>query len=996
MIYSVLSAKLKPLLSFSFFLLSFLFTSAKAQILINEIMPANSSDFLDPTNNYGGWVEFYNSGETALSLQGCYLSDDPLHPKKYCIPAGNTEIPAKGYLVYWFDHNDLLNTQANFKPDCGGGELVLSDPHGAVVTSLSSPEQILHTSYARLSERSNDWGFCVNPTPGKSNIGSTFSFERCPQPEFSLKGGLYSNAVSVRITCPYGMEIRYTTDGSEPSENSPQWSGSKNFSKTTILRARIMCKGYIPGSVVTQSYIITDREITLPVVSVVTDPKNLWDDEIGIYCEGTNGIPGKCTDRPVNWNCDWSRSANVELIDDSEQVFSQECDISIGGQCSRRWPMKTLKLNAEKKYNGQNHFLYPFFRAKPGLRYKSLYLRNSGDDSQTTTMRDGMLQSIIEGVLDLEHQAYQPTVHYINGEYYGIINLRERNNHNYVYSNLGYDKDSIDLLFGAGAASCGSGETFIELVSQSVNADNVSVYEDITQKVDIDELIAYMVTEMYVANWDWPNNNIKFFRNRNGGKWRWVLFDLDGGFGTININPFEGDRNNNITNCSNVLFVKFFNNLLRNEQFKQRFIDYFTICLGSVFREKRVNAIIDSISGRIRPEIPYHQQRWNNVYAFESSIDHFKLFAAERSEVLLKQMKDFFKLDDPIPLAIKSNVSHATLLMNDIKIPLNAMDGCTFKGNILKLKAIAPIGYKFDRWCLMASDGSDTSVELSTQDEVMLTAWNALNVQAEFSKEDESVLYPAVRINEVSASNDIQMNEYYKKEDWVELYNTTDTPISLAGLYMSIDPENLMQYRIPDVPEDVTRIPPHGYRILWADKMEDLTQLHLPFKLPSEGAVLHLSCFKEDENGGQVLVWKDRFTYTPHTAVQTFGRYPDGSDSTYVMNRNTFTASNFFSLYNVSMPDPITSVEQVFGTGDNGIALYYDAYSATLVVDMQQECPHEQSLVVYSLPGRSEASYRMPAYQTHYTVDLGELSDGYYIAVLYLENGKKEVFKFVK
>ena len=97
---------------------------------------------------------------------------------------------------------------------------------------------------------------------------------------------------------------------------------------------------------------------------MVTDPKNLWDDEIGIYCEGTNGIPGKCTDRPVNWNCDWSRSANVELIDDSEQVFSQECDISIGGQCSRRWPMKTLKLNAEKKYNGQNHFLYPFFRAK--------------------------------------------------------------------------------------------------------------------------------------------------------------------------------------------------------------------------------------------------------------------------------------------------------------------------------------------------------------------------------------------------------------------------------------------------------------------------------------------------------------------------------------------------------------------------------------------------------------------------------------------------------
>lgn len=378
------------------------------------------------------------------------------------------------------------------------------------------------------------------------------------------------------------------------------WNGDKQFAQTILLRARVMGNGYIPGSILTQSYLFSERNFTLPVVSVVTDLKNLWDDEIRIYCEGTN--TGNCMKRPVNWNRDWNRPANFEIPDKSQQLFSQECDIAIGGKCSRMLRMKTLKLNAEKKYDGKNHFLYPFFQAKPGLQYKSLSLRNGGNDLTGTLMRDALQHILFEGMIDLDYQAYQLTVHFINGEYYGIINLRERNNHHLVYANYGYPKDSIDLI-GHYTVYQGTDTDFRTMVSLSTNAADPAVYKDLTESIDLDEFITYFIAEIYGGNSDWPGNNLKIFRNQNQGKWRWILYDLDNGFTNLEVNTFE--RFPNHTSYSVHLFL----NLLKNERFKQRFIDYFTICLGSVLRPERIHQVIDSLGNQILPELPYHRQK---------------------------------------------------------------------------------------------------------------------------------------------------------------------------------------------------------------------------------------------------------------------------------------------------------------------------------------------------------------------------------------------------
>lgn len=1146
------------------------FIGIKAQISFNEIMTGNSSMFMDPTYNYSGWVELYNAGDAAVLLFGYYLSDDPNQPKKYRITSTSKRIPPKGYLVCWFDHNDIRSDQVNFKLDHDGGELALYNISGVEVAKVNYPKQIQNVSYARISEGSEAWGFCTTPTPGASNAGSSFAFERCPEPTFSLTGGVYRNSCNVQISCPAGMVIRYTTDCTEPTNTSTIWtSGStQNFPSTTIIRAKVTAPGYMDGTVVTQSYIVSNRELTLPVSSIVTDPKNLWDNTIGIYVRGTNGIPGNGQNSPCNWNQDWSRPSNFELLKGSEQLFSQQCDIAIGGGWTRSNSVKSLKLSAEKKFDGKNKFDYSFFSAKPNLKFKGLSLRNSGNDFGQTMMRDAVQHCIIEGVLDVEYQAYQPTIHYINGEYYGIINLRERNNQQYVYSNFGYDKDSIDLIEKIAPSEGnynvlnGTIEATNNLINKSINANLDPIYEQIEQLMDIDEFIAYMVVQLYSGNWDWPVNNTKFFRHRNNGKFRWILYDLDGGFASTSYNPFIGEGNSLMSSaCDNVHTVKLFRNLIKNETFKQRFIDYFTLCLGSVYQPERVCHIIDSIAATIRPEVGYA-----NVWGFEGGVSGFKSFANGRPSSLLTMIKNFFSLGDLTQLKLSSNLPNATLVMNEIPVPLGSLDGYTFRGKEISLKAETPPGYRFERWNVLsesshivtpyggrwfyydqgsldetnwyhpaynasswksgnaplgyAKDGivttldygpdpnnkritsymrhsfnlsewnstdkftlnltiddgavvylngtevaryqipsgsvtystwatshainnpdrvtlslpasafkkgtnllavevhqnkgnstdlyldlqiaqnASTPSESYTDNEVTFTVDGALNLQAEFSKKEEDPNHPFVpiRINEVSASNDIYVNEYFKSEDWIELYNATDQPVSIAGLYISREPDNPTQYQIPDSPEGETLIPPYGYRILWADKQEDKHQLHLPFKLAGEGGTLTLTCMKKDATGSESKLWSDELTYVRHSSDHTFGRYPDGSDSLYILHRTSFAAPNIFSFLSQSTPNYSSLEEITAGSGleDSGIALFYQASTGELTLEMQQECASEQALLIYNLPGQVMGKYTIPAGQTSYTVQLNDLPAGYHIAVLHTPSGQKVTFRFIR
>lgn len=870
------------------------------QLLFNEIMPANVSLYMDPTNNFSGWVEFYNASDATQWLYGCYLSDDPANLQKYCICDPSAVIASKDFYVCWFDHNDLDLHQTTFKMDCGGGTLYLSDVTGTIIAQLSYPEQVYNTSYARLTEETDEWGICISPTQGSSNQAGSFATNRCPAPQFSKRGGLYPQPTRVNIQCPDGMTIHYTTDGTEPNEGSAVWDKELNISSSTVLRAQVYKEGYIPGPVITQSYLLSDHTISLPVVSIVTDPKNLYDNEIGIYCIGTNGIGGLGMSS-ANWNCDWARPANIEYYVNGDSAINQMCDISIGGGFTRTSTIKSLKVNAEKKYELLNTLDYPFFWQKPGRKFKSILLRNSGNDFASTMMLDAFQQCLVGGTLDIDYQAYQPAVHFINGEYRGIINLRERNNTQYVYSNYGYDKEEIDMMEKIAPSSSESawelkaGDTLAlqQLLALSENAADDAVYEQLCELMDMDAFIAYLVPEIYGGNYDWPENNIKFFRSRDNGKWYWILYDLDYYcWSTPDYNIFthssHGIYGSNNNTCHTAILIR---NLFKNATFKSRFLDYLCICAGSIYLQERVENMIDSIANNIRTEFGYSMKAWGESNHFDSNISEFKSFNTNRANTVLSQFKGYYSISGTaVALNISSNVTHATLRMNDWVLPLGYMQGKTYTGRNLTLIAEPLPGYTFKGW-YRERNGNETL--LTTDAETVQRISSALTVKAYYEKNNDATDYH-VRINEISADNGIFVNDYYKRNDWIELYNPTDEAVSLAGLYLSNSIENLQEYCIPNAPEEEVTIPAHGYRIVWADDLLSLSQLHVPFKLATEGECVLLSNF--DETG--TLVWCDSITYPEIKDLNTFGRFPDGADACYRFSRPSFLATNKYNSLN--------------------------------------------------------------------------------------------------
>ena len=1169
----------KTRFSLNFFLIScvaILFNAIPlhADIYINEIMPANVSYKFDPTWNFGGWIELYNNGETAVSLWTWRLLDEA--GNAWTIPNSSAKIAAKGYYVIWFDHNDLLNTQASFKLNCEGGTLTLKS--GTTIKATATyPASIPNTSYARTTDGGTTWSLCNTPTCQGSNNNATFVEERCPAPTFDVPGGLYTTSKATKCIIPTGYTLRYTTNGDEPTETSTQsTTGNFSFTQTTVLRAKLFKTGLIPSECITHSYIINTRKFTLPVISIVCNPKYLWDDSVGIYTTGVNGIAGNGSGTTrVNWNQDWSRPVNIELMKQGAVTpfFEQQAEVCIAGGWSRGWDEKSFQVSAERKYEGKNRFDYNLFTSKPAMRLKSIYLRNSGNDASYKgggMMKDATIQTLVEGAIDIDHQAYQPYVHYINGVYYGIINLRERNNRQFVESNYGYEEDSVDVFEmnpdDGYVQLTGDKTAFSSLLSLSANAANEATYKKICNLVDIDDLLAYLSLELYISNWDWPQNNVKGFRNRNGGKFRFTLYDLEGGFSSSNNNAFTQFANKEYYTFDDgtyrqIEFVTMVLNLLKNETFKRRLIDYYTIMTGSMFNANRVSNITDSLATNIKGEIGYHESKWGGSNV--ALVAALKSFATARPAYAISTLKSYFGLGTSQNVTLLSDTEGGKLFVNGIPIPLNKFSGALFTPAVLK--AEAPAGYKFAGWItngttsstttvldysnsnwnyyasgaldgtswystnysttgwstgaspigyrganspnmadlasivsglgcttfyarnaftlkntpsasdiytvnlriddgavvyvngtevgryqmptgtisystssstyamanpettsmtipytllqkgtnviaiethnygqsssdlymnaqVTASVGSQTGTTnyYSTEPEIDLPSSSNLTLTASFTATDELQKVPAVRINEVSASNAIYQNEYFKQNDWLELYNSTDQAIDVAGMYLSDDSTKLTKFQIPAGFISLTIIPAHGYRIIWCDKLVTSSELHASFKLASEGAI-----YLSKGVSANVLDWVDGFKYTAHGPDRTYGRYPDGANEQYVFNRPSF---NIYSPYNVFIQEgtlPTVGIEEIL-VSDQNCSIYYDSNAKQINVLITNESnPQKADLYIVNTLGQLQLRQTLPGGETSHTISVDNLGTGCYIASVQHANGSITATKFV-
>ena len=731
--------------------------STASKLVVNEIMARNIDMMLDPSYNYGGWIELYNPTSSAISLNGLYISYDKNDLKKVLIPSGNGSVPANGFKTLWFDHYDTGNEYSNnaknqidFKIYPEGDTIYISDKNGNLLLTQICPPAIARTSYARKTDGGDEWGYTYTPTQGKSNAGSVFAEEQLDLPEVDKTGTVYTTDLDIHVSIPEGATLRYTTDGSTPDLDNGSTSEDGVFhignKKNYVYRFRLYKDGYLPSDVATHTYIFNSSNYYLPIVSVVTNPDNLYGDQIGAYVDGKNGITGRGPNGGPNSNKNrgWDRPVNFEFIvpnQDKEYcvAINQGVDFEVSGGWSRHFPpAPSFKLKAGKEY-GENFFAYPVFTQKPYIKNKAILIRNGGNDCDCRIVDAAIHEIILSSGLYLDCQAYQPSHVFINGKYQFMFNIRELNNKNFAYSNYGIDKDEVDQFEYAGGFAVKEGDditykkwtTLCNDLSSNPTDDNI--WKQICELGDIDEVCNFFATQLYVGSEDWVtnNNNTKGFRDRNGGKFHFVFMDVDEAFKRTDLfsqfNANKGSQGGgggggwggwggwgggfNDTSLTDLL-----SNLLTRQEFRKRFIDTYCIVAGSVFDADRASEIIHKMAAFSEAALaldgknPWDAQGTYNAKNYDISgrtlLDD--VTNPSKRDTRMNAMKNFFSLADGYDVTIQSNLDKASLILNDVKIPTGKLEGTVFAPAVLT--AVAPAGYQFKGWKVDGATGKTTQI----------------------------------------------------------------------------------------------------------------------------------------------------------------------------------------------------------------------------------------------------------------------------------------------
>ena len=675
-------------------------------LVVNELMASNAGEVMSPATNFDSWIEFYNPGNEDVNLIGMYLSIDADNLMMWKIPSGTGTVPAKGFKVVWLGSNDIKSNQAPFKLDCDGGTVYLSDKNGQVITCQDYPEAMSRTSYARKTDGGDEWGWTAMATPGATNTTAVFADNRLPEPVVDKGSQIFKGSLTIKVDVPEGTTLMYTTDGSVPTSTSSQnKTGQFTINKTTNFVFRLFQDGYLPSVPVTRSYIMTNDIYTVPVVSIVGNEKYFTDPMWGIDVEGKNGKTGNGRENdPANWNMDWDRPVNFSYISPTEgMLFNQDVNISVSGGWTRMVEPRSMKLKSNKIFDGQNRFDYSFFPQKPYIRNKAILLRNGGNDVWQSHARfmDPALTTIVQrSGIDLDVQSTIQVIEYINGKFRGVVNLRETNNDKFVYANYGYDDEEIDF-FENGTFKNGTDETFKQLCNLAKKVNSPGVYDEVKALLDVDEFCNYMAAELFLGNDDWPGNNIKAYRSRNDGRYRFILFDLDYAFwpwGTKSGYSQVLDEN------SWVNTVSLFLNLLKHDGFRRQFIDTFCIMAGSIFEKQRATAIVDELATAMRPMSELDGYVPDN--AANTIKTKLRTWLSTTTN-LLQQYKPM-KLTNvkPMSVALGTDIDEANLYINGLHVPYASFDGQLFAP--VTIEAKAPAGYVFSSW----KKGASATIEL--------------------------------------------------------------------------------------------------------------------------------------------------------------------------------------------------------------------------------------------------------------------------------------------
>ena len=648
-----------------------------ADLFINEVA-ARGTDYADEAGDFEDWIELYNGSNAPINVGGLFLTDDEDNLTKWQIRT-SLEIAPNDHLVIWTDSDPEEGPlHTNFKLSGGGGELALVqvlNNSTSIIDSVHFGDIPFKATYGRQNDGANNWITFGEITPDATNNGADLWLA---PPSFSLDNGAYNGNQSLTLSHPQsGIQIYYTTDGSDPSTSSSFYNNPITITDNQAVKAIAVKSGYTNSRPGLRSYLI-DNPLHLPTLFLTSDPDNFFSDESGIYVVGTNGIPGYCDSNPRNWAQDtWERPANLTLFEqDGSEAFNVDVGVKIGGACSRNFALKALNIYLREKEYGDGNINYQLYKGRDHNNYNRFKLRNSGQDFVRMGFRDGLIHTILWDKVDLDLQGFQPTVMYLNGEYWGIHNIRENFTDEYFEFNYGIDKDELDLIKSPGLGwqevKNGDDENYMSLFNFIENND-LSIpanYDYVEDKIDMNEFINYWIAMSYTANYDWPANNVIVWRERkSNAKWRWAVLDTDGSTG--NGLGSEGDFDFNtlaqITDSTSLSWPNhknstlFLRGLLENTQFRDEFIQRNCSFMELVYQPDRVNTMTDSIQNMLLPEINGHIAKWGadngmggDYWSWTSWVDAFREFFEERPDFFRGFMDEHFNLNDTYELSVIS------------------------------------------------------------------------------------------------------------------------------------------------------------------------------------------------------------------------------------------------------------------------------------------------------------------------------------------------------
>lgn len=676
------------------------------------------------------------------------------------------------------------NLHTNFKMDSKGEKVYLFNKNNNTLETIWVKDLSPGWSMGRVTDGAANWGVFLQPTPAAANTAKAYQGEREAEPVFSVAEGFYSSSQSIRLTTPsLTAEMRYTTNGSEPTGNSTLYQGTPILiSATGIVRATCFSKAdKLPSRSVANTYFITTAVHSVPVLSIITNHSNLY---------GSTGIFD-------HTNEEWERPVYVEYFDkDKQKQFEQFSGIQIDGGAggSRSHAQHSFRLEFSHNTYGEGDVDYPLVPDRPDRKdYKSIYLRNGSNQWLTFPFKDAMECEITNYQTNNYYSACTPTVVYINGEYFGLYEMREKTNDEFFEENY---KATIDSSFHLLSLSYyynyvlralnGTVDSFTIDYNKfkGLNPAAGDYLQKADQILDLEYYTDYIVAQSWIANKDWPFNNIKFVKGDfTNHRWRFITIDLEW---SLKPNEWTDANFDHIAYMMNydqsVPYLKFWKELIKNPSYKRNFINRFADIMNSSYLPENTTAIAQSVYDDSFSEMRAEYVRWGGgesqantrMSQYASNLSIFKSELTKRSNAVRSHIMSNFGLAAKYNIELQVQPQQAGVVqINTISPEVYPWTGVYFAGVPIKLEAKAMGNYVFDGW--------EPNSFIKDVNNPVLEADVKVSGYKFIAKFREITPAQAITISEINYNS----SDAYPAGDWVELHNYGQSTINLNGWYLT-------------------------------------------------------------------------------------------------------------------------------------------------------------------------------------------------------------------